>query len=108
MTETQYANIRVFNTLFLKYVQTMMNLAKKRPFWGEKVSVSLQTKSFHAIAPVQIGCKFEGKTECKLLGIFNAQCLSKVGFLLFPAIFLAKFLAITISVCAPNFVYATL
>ena len=92
MTETHYANFRGFfyKKIFLKYVQITMILVKKRLLCGEKVSVYLQTKIFQGIAPVQTGCKFDGKAACTLLGTFNSQCLSKVGFRPFLA-FLRKF-----------------
>ena len=57
-----------------------MILVKKRLLCGEKVSVYLQTKSLQGIAPVQTGCKFDGKAACKILGTFNSRCLSKVVF----------------------------
>ena len=44
MTEMHYANFRVFNNLFLKYVQIITNLVKKTSVLDEKASVSLQKK----------------------------------------------------------------
>ena len=68
-----------------------MILVKKRLLCGEKVSVYLQTKNFQGIAPVQTGCKFDGKAACKLLGTFNSQCLGEVDFRPFWPFFCESF-----------------